>query len=496
MERPILSHVFDDMYNISIVTDDSVLLVSIVLETVPRQIFTATSTPLLPLNKNVWNAKMKIAMNVSNQSYRFIIDNIPSQMHDLNMTNKNQTRYLICGNLGNLTSFTNPIVDPNYTFNSFMEQKDLYDSLFVLGNIAYYYVLNTNSTTGVNGLKFLEYLYLGLKGEKSFNMVAGNLEYYNNPSDGNQSVLPWNLAASLQGPLLVSDTTLFIPEIPLVAETKYLTDIGNFVYDDGPVRIIGINTEAFQGNHNPLYQNTIILDEAFIIVKNFLRDALAETDRKKTPWICVMGSRPPFYNTEQPFSDVNNMSSSKASQLMDILNEFKVNFYFCGHVRGYVFIHPSLNNQRLKYTTLILSGNAGDEKPLVSKDILANIQPFALTTDNTTDIQYGLYGYGIFNATKHNFDWNTFINLDLNGSNFQPNKQNHSVCFVINDDYTHSIIPCIDQQIPITFVPPFFPSMPPRITNHNDAIDTWIIVIFILSILLLVCAAYFVWFYL
>ncbi|KAG2392460.1 hypothetical protein C9374_012712 [Naegleria lovaniensis] len=188
-------------------------------------------------------------------------------------------------------------------------------------------------------------------------------------------------------------------------------------FENGLVTFVAIDTETnFPHSFFPQFNFQNKIDQL-----EWLSDTLSKIDRKKTPWVVVVGHRP-IYSSQYIFSAANGsiIGESKILQqaFEDILYKYQVDIAMFGHVHSYERTNPVYRTQvepgtansnhfhNLRYTIHIVNGAGGNTEGLTpGKD-------FYLGQSWASKIFYQDEGYGIL---KSRFDSNLNVySLEFN----------------------------------------------------------------------------------
>lgn len=111
-------------------------------------------------------------------------------------------------------------------------------------------------------------------------------------------------------------------------------------FEYGPITFVAIDTETnFPGAHFAKYDKDFHGDQL-----KWLDETLSKVDRKKTPWLIVVGHRP-IYSSTHEFSDEKGEPIGEAKTLQeafeDLIQKYKTDIFMVGHVHSYgMFFFP------------------------------------------------------------------------------------------------------------------------------------------------------------
>jgi len=172
-----------------------------------------------------------------------------------------------------------------------------------------------------------------------------------------------------------------------------------FSFENGPVTFVSVDTETnFPNSFFPQYNFN---GEQLV----WLDQTLKNINRKKTPWVIVVGHRP-IYSSQNVFSNATGeiIGESKILQdaFEDILYNNNVDIMMVGHVHSYERTHPVYKTKvektngkmhNLRYPIHIVNGAGGNIEGLTATTDFYFNQEWKASILNKDE------GYGILRTT-------------------------------------------------------------------------------------------------
>jgi len=129
--------------------------------------------------------------------------------------------------------------------------------------------------------------------------------------------------------------------MPLRNDSQYGHNMW-YSFENGPITYVSISTET---NY----------EDAFYAEYNFKGDQMAwieqtlsQVDRKRTPWVIVIGHRP-IYSSKHGYSNANGDAEGQAvivqAAFEDLIYKYHVDIMMVGHVHSYERTHPVYKRQ-------------------------------------------------------------------------------------------------------------------------------------------------------
>lgn len=252
-------------------------------------------------------------------------------------------------------------------------EMGFYDAVFHLGDLAY----NLEDDDGNRGDEFMKQMQ-PVASRVPFLTIPGNHEKFENFSHYNARYSMWD-----------TDTQQF----------------NNFFWTQqiGPIHVIGITTEFYFFTQ----YGTIQIANQY----TWLEKQLESVDRRKTPWVIVVGHRPLYCTTDpfrcgagsEGFTLRYGMNSSYGLEYL--FEKYKVDLYLAGHEHDYErlwpirhdrvvngTVNPSNPYEETEGTIYIVSGTGGkydyyDEKEVID-DIMKWAKPFESDQKVIIDYEY------------------------------------------------------------------------------------------------------------
>ncbi|ORY96948.1 Metallo-dependent phosphatase-like protein [Syncephalastrum racemosum] len=184
------------------------------------------------------------------------------------------------------------------------------------------------------------------------------------------------------------------------------------------MHIVSITTE-------PLFEMS---PESFETVKAWLRQDLARANanRAERPWIIVMGHRPLYCSSNDKAACVEDTNTLRQSGLEDILLEFSVDAYICGHRHNYERTYPVARGEVTStsyknapsYFQLII-GNAGNYE---QNKLFTSTPTEPLVTGPWSALRYAGYGLSTVSVTQNTLSF-VHWQVEKDGSRGRPVDQ-------------------------------------------------------------------------
>jgi len=163
-----------------------------------------------------------------------------------------------------------------------------------------------------------------------------------------------------------------------------------YSFESGPLHMIALNSFGIYSVNSPQY--------------NWLLQDLAQVDRTKTPWVCVMLHAPWYNSNTQHTTDGQPMRET----LEQILYDNKVAMVLAGHVHAFERTFSVYNNTLdASGITFVTIGDGGSPEGLYKNWI--NPQP------EWSAVRESIYGHGILNIlnnTHMSWEWHELSNSE------------------------------------------------------------------------------------
>lgn len=198
----------------------------------------------------------------------------------------------------------------------------------------------------------------------------------------------------------------YSPEWPFVRNIKgneiLPTESQTFVTDSGPFGFI----EGNNWKDNTAYEQY-----------QWLAKDLASVNRKKTPWVIVMGHRPMYS------SQVSSYQADIREAFLDLFLQNEVDAYFAGHIHWYERLWPLGVNSTIDKSSIINNNtymtNPGKSLTHLTNGMAGNIESHSTLGSSpvlnvTAVLDQKHYGFSLLTLNSTTFKWK-FVRGDGKG---------------------------------------------------------------------------------